>query len=32
MDVDIKTGLNIERMCYRGVVATEDRKEGLLAF
>ncbi|OLY81688.1 Enoyl-CoA hydratase domain-containing protein 2, mitochondrial [Smittium mucronatum] len=29
---DIKTGLDIENICYQGVVNTEDRLEGLLAF
>jgi enoyl-CoA hydratase/carnithine racemase len=29
---DIKTGLEIERLCYAGIIKTEDRIEGLKAF
>ena len=31
-EVDFNTGLEIERLAYRGVVNTHDRREGLLAF
>lgn len=32
MDTDIKTGLEIERMCYSKIAETEDRIEGMTAF
>lgn len=31
-EVDLKTGLEIEKICYGELVYTEDRKEGLKAF
>jgi len=31
-DVDIDRGLNIEHLCYKETIPTEDRREGLLAF
>lgn len=32
IEVDLATGLDIEAMCYAGVIPTEDRLEGLAAF
>lgn len=32
MQVDLATGLDIEALCYAGVIPTEDRLEGLAAF
>ncbi|GAE25864.1 methylglutaconyl-CoA hydratase [Halalkalibacter wakoensis JCM 9140] len=32
IEVDLQTGLTIERNAYENVISTEDRKEGLLAF
>lgn len=32
MQVDIHTGLEIEHLCYRETIPTNDRREGLLAF
>lgn len=32
IQVDVKTGLTIEHLCYKETIPTEDRKEGLIAF
>lgn len=32
MQVDLRTGLELERECYATVIPTEDRIEGLRAF